>query len=178
MRILTLSGSTRLASSNSHLLRFLGEVAPGGIDFIECQLISKLPIFNQDNENEKTPNVVEEFCESIGDASGIVISSPEYIHAIPGGLKNAIDWLVSRHEIIHKPIVLAHASHRGDESLAQLRRILSTVSEGFSEEIFVRIPLVSKSTHEIEEILSLSENIDLMQRFITSFLEHIKSTNT
>ncbi|MFK7856249.1 MAG: NADPH-dependent FMN reductase [Granulosicoccus sp.] len=176
MQILTLSGSTRLASSNSHLLRVLGEVAPGETDFVECQLISKLPIFNPDSENEKTPIVVEEFCKCIDEASGIVISSPEYVHAIPGGLKNAIDWLVSRHEIIRKPIVLAHASHRGDECLAQLRRVLSTVSEGFSEEIFVRIPLVSKSTHEIEEILSFSENVDLMQRFISSFLEHIKST--
>lgn len=118
MKILTISGSTRRASSNTHLLRTLPAYAPQEVRFIECQKISKLPIFNQDDENERTPQIVLDFCEEIKAASGIIISSPEYVHAMPGRLKNAIDWLVSREEIIHKPIILANASHRGDEALA------------------------------------------------------------
>ena len=174
--ILTISGSIRQASSNSHLLRFLGEVASEKVEFVECRAIGKLPIFNQDCENGKTPDLVEEFCGSIRTASGVVISSPEYVHAIPGGLKNAIDWLVSREEIIHKPIALIHASHRGDEALAQLRRVLSTVSEGFSDEIFLRIPIAGKTAEERNALLSSSENMALIRAFVTEFVKHIETS--
>lgn len=176
MKILTISGSTRRESTNAYLLRFIGKTVPNHVNCVECKAISKLPIFNQDCENEKTPEIVEEFCTSIRTASGIIISSPEYVHAIPGGLKNAIDWLVSREEIIGKPIALAHASHRGDEALEQLRRVLSTVSERFSEKIFIRMSIASKSADEMDEILSDSGNTELIRQFISDFLNHVDSS--
>lgn len=176
MKILTISGSTRRASSNTQLLRTLSGYAPQGIRFTECQKISKLPIFNQDDESERTPQIVLDFCEEVKAASGIIISSPEYVHAIPGGLKNAIDWLVSREEIIRKPIILAHASHRGDEALESLKRVLATVSEYFTEEIFLRIPISSMSADEIDEALAMRDNIALMREFILKFINHIEAT--
>jgi hypothetical protein len=36
----------------------------------------------------------------VAQADGVIISSPEYVRAIPGGMKNLIDWMVSRAEII------------------------------------------------------------------------------
>jgi NAD(P)H-dependent FMN reductase len=66
---------------------------------------------------------------AVARADGLVIACPEYVRALPGGFKNAVDWLVSRDEIIVKPIALIHASHRGDDMLEQLRLVLGTVSE-------------------------------------------------
>lgn len=87
----------------------------------------------------------------MADCDGVIISSPEYVHSIPGGLKNAIDWLVSRDEIISKPIALMHASHRGDDMLAQLRLVLATISQHFAETPFARFELMKLSVEEISE---------------------------
>lgn len=107
--------------------------------------------------------------EAVSACDGIIISSPEYVRAIPGGLKNAIDWMVSRFEIIGKPIVLAHASHRGDDMLASLRLVLSTVSDHFLEHIFLRIPLLGKSPEEIEALLREPEYALQVSSFLINF---------
>lgn len=130
MKILAISGSAREASTNTALLRAMKDIAPSSIKFSVFDQINTLPIFSPDDEGE-TPAVVEEFIKSVSASDGIIISSPEYIRCIPGGLKNAIDWMVSRTEIIDKPIVLVHASSRGDDMLVSLRRVLSTVSSNF-----------------------------------------------
>ncbi len=136
MKILAISGSARKVSTNTALLKAMRDIAPSSIEFTVFDQINNLPIFSPDNEGEKTPTVVEDFIKSVSDADGIIISSPEYIRCIPGGLKNAIDWMVSRTEIIDKPIILVHASSRGDDMLVSLRRVLSTVSSNFFEDLF------------------------------------------
>ena len=106
LNIVAISGSTRSGSSNTALLKALSTYAPSGIGVELYSGLQTLPIFSPDLENTKTPEDILELCKLIADADGLVISSPEYVHAIPGGLKNAIDWLVSREEIIRKPIAL------------------------------------------------------------------------
>jgi NAD(P)H-dependent FMN reductase len=49
------------------------------------------------------------------DADGILISSPEYAHGVPGSLKNALDWLVSDGALVDKPVALINASPVGGE---------------------------------------------------------------
>ncbi|OEC91184.1 NADPH-dependent FMN reductase, partial [Acinetobacter sp. YK3] len=138
MKILAISGSAREASTNTALLRAMSELAPQSIEISVFHELNLLPVFSPDEEGEKTPVAVQNLIAVVADADGIIISSPEYIRAIPGGLKNAIDWMVSRIEIIDKPIALVHASIRGDDMLNSLRRVLSTVSGNFFEYIFLR----------------------------------------
>lgn len=176
--LLCISGSTRAESTNTLLLRSFNYVLPANVEVMHCSAIAQLPIFNQDLEGDKTPEAVTRFCAEVENAAGIIISSPEYVHAIPGGLKNAIDWLVSRNEIINKPIVLAHASHRGDEVLTSLRRVLSTVSTQFNESIFLQIPLMSKNPEEAKYILSSTENRQNIHNFLCNFIEIVKTTST
>jgi len=105
----------------------------------------------------------------VAEADGVIIASPEYVRSIPGGMKNAIDWLVSREELVAKPIVLAHASHRGDDMLQQLRIVLATVSARFNEEIFLRFRLMALSPEEITERLSEEAAISDMRAFLDNF---------
>ncbi len=91
-----------------------------------------------------------------------------------GGLKTAIDWLVSRDEIIGKPIALMHASHRGEDMLAQLRLVLSTVSEGFTLEPFLAFNLVSLSPDEISQQLMAPENRMKVKKFLQEFARRCK----
>ena len=170
MKILAISGSARKASTNTALLRAMGKLAPVGVELLIIHDLNALPIFSPDTEGEQTPNIVCEFLEAVSVADGIIISSPEYVRAIPGGLKNAIDWMVSRFEIVGKPIALVHASHRGDDMLASLRRVLSTVSTNFLENLFFRIPLIGKSPQEIVELLSQSEYESQITSFLRNFV--------
>ncbi len=70
----------------------------------------------------------------------MVVARSEYVHALPGAFRNALDWLEPRPEPIGKPIALLHASYRGEDALADLRRVLATVSDGFAPGIFARFP--------------------------------------
>lgn len=179
MKILAISGSARESSTNTALLRAMRKLAPVDVELLVIHNLNTLPIFSPDTEGNKTPMVVCEFLETVSVADGIIISSPEYVRAIPGGLKNAIDWMVSRFEIIDKPISLVHASHRGDDMLASLRQVLSTVSSNFLESLFFRIPLIGKSPQEITELLSQPEHESQIVSFLHNFvaaLQMIEST--
>ncbi|MGG1948311.1 NADPH-dependent FMN reductase [Trinickia sp. NRRL B-1857] len=177
MKILAISGSAREASTNTALLLAMKEIAPTGIDLSVFYRLDRLPVFSPDLEGDSTPVEVDRFLALVADADGIVISSPEYVHAIPGGLKNAIDWMVSRFEVIGKPIALAHASHRGEDMLASLRLVLSTVSDSFMQDLFLRIPLIGKHPHEIAELLRSPDHVLAIERFLSDFVARAGRNN-
>lgn len=176
MKILAISGSSREASTNTALLRVIEKFSPAGIELLVFHQLNSLSVFSPDSEGEATPEEVHEFLKMVSAADGIIISSPEYVRAIPGGLKNAIDWMVSRFEIIGKPIALVHASHRGDDMLDSLRLVLSTVSSNFMEHIFLRFPLIGKSPDEIEAFLRASEQKSEILTFLNNFAAEVQKT--
>lgn len=177
MKILAVSGSSREASTNTALLKAMKNLAPEGVELVVIHNLSSLPVFSPDFEGESTPLAVNKFLKSVSESDGIIISSPEYVRAIPGGLKNAIDWMVSRFEIIGKPITLVHASHRGDDMLTSLRLVLSTVSNNFLEHLFLRIPLIGKSPNEVKALLTLSEHESNIRSFLLNFSNEIQRCN-
>ncbi len=169
MKILAISGSSREVSTNTAFLNSMKELAPNGIELTVFSRLDTLPVFSPDSEGGETPMAVREFIGAVSDSDGLLISSPEYVRSIPGGLKNAIDWMVSRFEIIDKPIVLVHASHRGDDMLLSLRLVLSTISKNFLENLFLRIPLTGKSPDEIYELLRTPEFESQITTFLLDF---------
>jgi NAD(P)H-dependent FMN reductase len=128
MRLLAISGSLRAESSNSRLLRAAQALAPAGVTIDLYDGMGALPHFNPDDDVDVPPPVVAQFRAQIGAADGLLISSPEYAHGVPGSLKNALDWLVSSAEIIDKPIALINASARAAIAHAQLAETLRTMS--------------------------------------------------
>jgi chromate reductase, NAD(P)H dehydrogenase (quinone) len=169
MKILAISGSGRGASTNTAMLNAVSDIARPHHEVTVFSGVAGLPVFSPDAESRPLPQSVQDFIGMIREADGLIISSPEYVRAIPGGLKNAIDWLVSREEIIGKPIALMHASHRGDDVLAQLRLVLSTVSAGFTDEPFLRIGLMKLPPEEISRLMlepsHKAEVTDFLRRF-------------
>lgn len=156
-KILALSGSVRSQSTNSFFLEFLRENAPNNIEIKIYNSAKLLPIFDIE-DIETPPQIIKQLLEEIRNCDAILISCPEYIHSIPGGIKNLIDWLVPNEEIIDKHIFLVHASHRGEDLLEQLRLVLRTVSNNFHEDIFVRFGLMNKNRAEIFEILNQNQS--------------------
>lgn len=172
MKFLAISGSGRGASTNTAMLGAVSDMARPDHEVTVFSGIAELPVFSPDSENKALPQSVQTFIAMIRESDGLIISSPEYVRAIPGGLKNAIDWLVSREEIVGKPIALMHASHRGDDMLAQLRLVLSTVSDGFTREPFLKIGLMKLSPEEISQVMLEPSNRTEIMGFLRSFANH------
>ena len=106
IQILAMSGSLRAKSSNSAVLKTAQILSPGAANLTLYSDLANLPHFNPDLDLEPFPEVVTSLRQQIQDSDGILISSPEYAHGVPGSLKNALDWLVSSIEFPSKPICL------------------------------------------------------------------------
>ena len=90
MKITIIVGSLRKKSYNRRVAEFIKERYKDKLD-IEILLLNNLPIFNEDIE-ENPPKEVMDFKAKIKNSDGVIFSTPEYNHSIPGGLKNALDW--------------------------------------------------------------------------------------
>jgi NAD(P)H-dependent FMN reductase len=169
MKILAISGSARRLSTNTALLRALQALAPADLDIDVFDSVGGLPVFSPDLEGPNEPDSVRRFKQAVLRSDGILVCSPEYVHSIPGGLKNAIDWLVSGDQVVAKPIALVHASHRGDDMLNNLRTVLATVSSNFNEGLFFRLPVMKEAPEAIVAILQTSPNREMAERFLADF---------
>ncbi|MDT8854550.1 NAD(P)H-dependent oxidoreductase [Paracoccaceae bacterium Fryx2] len=89
--LLCICGALRAASTNRLLLaeavRAFGPADVGHADL-------RLPLYDGDLEAaEGIPPGVQRLADQIAGADAIVISTPEYNKALPGVLKNALDWV-------------------------------------------------------------------------------------
>ncbi len=130
LRLLAISGSLRSASSNTTVLHALQAVAPAGVIVSLYNCLGDLPYFNPDLDGETStlPSSVGQLRTQIGQADGLLISSPEYAHGVRGALKTALDWLVSSLEFPGKPVALINISPRSTFVHASLSETLTTMS--------------------------------------------------
>ncbi len=95
LHVLGISGSLRKESFNRKALQIakrfaeeLGAVVEE-LDHNELQL----PVYDEDLTAQGFPESVLRLKAKVEAADIILIASPEYNYSVPGGLKNAIDWL-------------------------------------------------------------------------------------
>lgn len=96
VKIAAFAGSFRTASWNRKLLALAVRhaIAAGAeVDVIDLRALA-MPVYDEDLEKASgLPEGVKLLKERIAAAQGVMIATPEYNHSIPGGLKNALDWL-------------------------------------------------------------------------------------
>ena len=90
IRILGIAGSLRRDSYNRAALRAAMSLVPDGAT-LEAFALDEIPPFNQDEERNPPPRVVE-LKRAVREADAVLIVTPEYNYSVPGVLKNAIDW--------------------------------------------------------------------------------------
>lgn len=94
MNVISICGSLRKGSYNAMLARALPALAPDGMTITPAPPFAGFPIYDFDMHMERgIPAAVTALGDAIRAADGVVVVSPEYNFSIPGGLKNAIDWL-------------------------------------------------------------------------------------
>ncbi len=91
LTVLTICGALRAGSTNALLL---GEArrAFGVATWVAADL--RLPLFDEDIETSTgIPPEVQRLADQIKAADAVIIATPEYNKALPGVLKNALDWV-------------------------------------------------------------------------------------
>lgn len=89
IRLLGITGSLRLKSTNKGLLRAAGASLPAGVSMAIADL-SDIPFYNQDITEK--PAAVRRVLAQIGDADALVLASTEYNYSMAPALKNMLDW--------------------------------------------------------------------------------------
>ncbi len=113
LNVLTICGSLRKGSFNAMVARALPSLAPDGMTLKPAPSFAEFPLYNADIQNSTGfPAPVNALADAIRAADGVIFCSPEYNFSIPGGLKNAIDWVsrLPNQPFAGKPIALQSAS--------------------------------------------------------------------
>ena len=145
MQILAISGSLRASSTNSSLLRAAAVLAPEDMTVKFYGELGDLPHFNPDLDSAAAPLSVARFRTQLRSAAGVIISSPEYAHGVPGALKNGLDWLVATGELYEKPVALFSASPRANYAHASLVETLTVMTARIVSEACLVLPLIGKN---------------------------------
>lgn len=117
-KIIGIAGSLRTGSYNAALLRNAAALMPSGAT-LEIASIKDIPLYDGDVEAvHGIPPAVEQLKNQIAASDGVLLATPEYNNAMPGVLKNAIDWLTRPAADIprvfgNRPIALIGASPGG-----------------------------------------------------------------
>ena len=174
MRLLAVSGSLRAKSSNTAALLAAARLAPENVAVIVYDGLAALPHFNPDLDLEGAipPAAVAEWRSLVGEADGILFSTPEYAHGLPGSLKNALDWLVSSPSFYGKPVAIVDTSPYSLHAQASLLETLSTMGTTLVRDAFVEIPIrgrqldADRIVHDAELSLALRTGLAALVRAI------------
>ena len=112
MRILAISGSLRIGSLNTALVRTARDLAPAGVEIELFDGLDSIPAFSEDRE-AVLPEPVQDLNRRIREADALLVATPEYNGSAPGALKNALDWASRPHGIgplVAKPAAVIGAS--------------------------------------------------------------------
>jgi chromate reductase len=114
LNVISICGSLRKASYNRMVMNALTGLAPEGMVIKESPPFSEFSLYNADTqESGGIPPAVQRLADEIRAADGVIFNSPEYNFSIPGGLKNAIDWVsrVQNQPFAGKPIAIQSATN-------------------------------------------------------------------
>jgi len=104
-------GSLAKKSINRTLSKALVRLAPPSLKFEEIP-IKDLPLYSYDYDDNYPPPG-KALKDAIASVDAVLFVTPEYNRAIPGGLKNAIDWASrpwGKNSFNHKPSGIIGAS--------------------------------------------------------------------
>jgi NAD(P)H-dependent FMN reductase len=147
IRLLLISGSLRLQSTNTAALRTAVRVAPEGVRAVLFSGLADLPHFNPDDDGERLPRPAGELRAEIRRADALLFSTPEYAGALPGSFKNLLDWTIGDDQagsIYRKPVAWINVSPRGATGAhEELRHVLGYAHAAIIEAACIAIPVTA-----------------------------------
>jgi chromate reductase, NAD(P)H dehydrogenase (quinone) len=112
LNVVCICGSLRKASYNRMVMNALPGLAPPNMKLGEAPPFADFPLYSADIQEQGIPPAVHALAEAVRSADGVIFNTPEYNFSIPGGLKNAIDWVsrVPNQPFAGKPIAIQSAT--------------------------------------------------------------------
>jgi chromate reductase, NAD(P)H dehydrogenase (quinone) len=147
-RVLLICGSLRAESTNAAALRTAAALAENGVETVLYDGMASLPHFNPDDDAEgASPHpAVAELRREIREADAILVCTPEYAGALPGTLKNLLEWTIGDGGTYGKPVAWINVSGPaaptgGADAHDSLRKVLNYSGADIVEAACLRIPL-------------------------------------
>ena len=165
-------GSLRSGSTNEALLRTVASLLPADVTADSYDGMGRLPHFNPDDDHDPLPPAVVDLRARIADADARVFSTPEYAGAMPGSLKNLLDWTVGGVETSDKPAAWINISATGGaaKTYESLTTVLTYTGAKMVDAGCVRIPvhrdaigangLIDDAAVEVEILAAITTLLD------------------
>src|SRR3954468_13333690 len=178
--VVAICGSLRKGSFNRMLMNASIGLAPEGMAIKEGPSLAKLPIYNADDrQSPGFPTAADSLHEAIRAADGVLVVSPEYNWSVPGGLKNAIDWLSRMKDQPFKDKPVAFQSPAGgilggSRMQYHLRQSLTSVDTMLFGRPEVLITFAAQKFDEKTLELKDQTAIDLIKQQLAGFEKFIR----
>src|SRR5204863_6214931 len=176
-----ISGSLRTGSFNSALLREAARSAPSGVEVV-IESIAAIPLYNGDEEEHSgIPKPVQELKDAIAEAQALLLATPEYNNAMPGVLKNAIDWLTRPPSDVQrvfggKPIAIMGATPGGFGTILSQNAWLPVLRTLGTKPWFGGRLLVSHAQSVFDEHGKMTDDAvrKQLEQFLRGFVEFVQ----
>ena len=181
--VLVICGSLRKGSFNAALARMLPPLAPAGMALRPAASFGNFPIYDADIQTANGfPDEVNAWAEAIRRADGVIIVTPEYNWSIPGGLKNAIDWVSRMKEqpFKEKPVALQSAAGGilgGSRAQYHLRQSLTSIDAILYGKPEVIVTFAPQKFDEKTLELKDATAIDLIKQQLAGFDKFVRRLN-
>jgi len=171
--VVAICGSQRKGSFNRQLMSASIGLASAGMTIKEAPSFAKYPIYNFDDQQATgIPKEIDALNDAIKAADGVLIVSAEYNWSVPGGLKNAIDWL-SRYKDVtfkDKPVCIQSAAPGllgGSRMQYHLRMVLQAIDAQLFGKPEVIVNMAASKF--VDGQLKDQGAIDLIKQQLTAF---------
>jgi chromate reductase len=176
--VLVICGSLRKGSYNASLARALPALAPPELALTPAPPFAGFPLYNADVQNAGVPADVNAWADAIRAADGVLIVSPEYNWSIPGGLKNAIDWVSKLKDVPFKdkPVAMQSCS-TGQVGGARMQYHLRMALQSIDAVLFGRPEVfVNFAAKKFDESGNLTDDAvkDMVKTQLAAFAKFIK----
>mgnify|MGYP002381269944 CR=1 FL=1 len=161
--IFAIIGSASKHSSNEKLIETIADLTKDIFSFTVFKDLKKLPHFDPEQSTQDPPQEIVELRQSIKQADGLLICTPEYVFSIPSGLKNAIEWCIATTIFTNKPTGLITASAHGQKGHEELQLIMKTAMATFTDETCLWIQGIKGKVNEHGLITDSKTNLELNQ---------------
>jgi len=181
MKILTFAGSLRKDALSKKLCHVVVEIVHknnlGEIHFVDLQPLN-IPVYDGDFETTQgIPAGVMSLGKQITAADALIVCTPEYNGAIPGSLKNVVDWL-SREKpvpLTGKPMLLLGSSPGAMGGIRALWHSRQPF-EVLNTQLYPEMMAVGKA-HEViqtDHTLSDAKMQQNLERLLKDFTTHVQ----
>jgi chromate reductase, NAD(P)H dehydrogenase (quinone) len=179
LNVITICGSLRTGSYNAMVAATLPALAPEGMTLRPAPSWAGFPVYNADIQTGPGfPAEVNALADAIRAADGVLIVTPEYNYSVPGGLKNAIDWVsrLPNQPFINKPVAIQSASQGplgGPRAQYHLRQMLVFLDALAFNKPEIFIGGVKGKVDEAKGQLTDQPTLDIIKQQLAGFAKFI-----